>query len=633
MSHFFAYLSRMKLIQRWALMQNIRYENVQEHSLQVAMIAHALGVIGNQYFERKLNAERLALFGIFHDSTEVFTGDMPTPAKYFSPEIRDAYRKLETEAGKKLLSFLPSDLRNTYRPLIEPQNGDEQLWTIIKAADNICAYLKCLEEIAAGNREFNRAKIAIGNPMPVRFLSLRRKRTRIFYDRMRHRPPGFMPEPGSGQRTRLMTLTKPKVAAVWGALFCFATGAFGEPEFESEFCKAGKDRPTSAEILRGEVSVPAAKFGLGLYRLVTADQPGNFVLSPFSMTSTASMALAGARGETANEMAAALALKGVPTGEALHRQADFLRRLNCGGQWRKTRIYTANRIYLAIGKKLNAGYVKTLKDSYDATVGEVDFKKHPDAARKEINAWVEQATAGKIKDLIAPQMLTADTRMTLVNALYLKGRWATAFDKQATKPGTFHVDGKKAQKVAMMAVKSGEDSLSYAALPGYRVVGLPLNDNAAAFAIFIPDRVDGEAKLEADMTGDKILSAIGELKHHRLNLSLPKFKIEGGFEAKKALMALGMKRAFGAKTADFSGIDDGKDQLFVGGVTQKAFLSVNEDGLEGAAATAMIMSAGGVPPKPTRPIEVKVDRPFFFVVYETESLTPLFLGRVTNPQP
>jgi len=161
MSHFFAYLSRMKLIQRWSLMQNIRSENVQEHSLQVAVVAHALATIGNRHFSKDVNAERVALLAIFHDASEVFTGDMPTPAKYFSPEIRDAYRELEREAGKKLLSFLPNDLRPSYEPLIQPSAEEAELWEYVKAADSICAYLKCLEEISAGNREFHRAKLTI----------------------------------------------------------------------------------------------------------------------------------------------------------------------------------------------------------------------------------------------------------------------------------------------------------------------------------------------------------------------------------------------------------------------------------------------------------------------------------------
>ena len=161
MDHFFAYLSRMKLISRWSLMQNIRSENVQEHSLQVAVVSHALAVIKNRFFNGDLNPELVALLSLFHDASEVFTGDMPTPAKYFSPEIRDAYKRMEADACQKLLSFLPKDLLPDYLPLLEPQERDRSLWEIIKASDSICAYLKCLEEISAGNREFNRAKTTI----------------------------------------------------------------------------------------------------------------------------------------------------------------------------------------------------------------------------------------------------------------------------------------------------------------------------------------------------------------------------------------------------------------------------------------------------------------------------------------
>lgn len=161
MSHFYAYLSRMKLIQRWALMHNVRSENVQEHSLQVAIIAHALSVIGNKYYSKNYNGERTALLAVFHDATEVLTGDLPTPVKYYNPEIKTAYKEIEENATRKLLSYLPEDLLPEYESVFQSKEEDKELWKLVKAADNLCAYIKCLEEAASGNREFNRAKITI----------------------------------------------------------------------------------------------------------------------------------------------------------------------------------------------------------------------------------------------------------------------------------------------------------------------------------------------------------------------------------------------------------------------------------------------------------------------------------------
>lgn len=157
-SHFYAYISRMKLIQRWSLMRNVRIENVQEHSLQVAMIAHALGLIKNKKFGGHVNPERLATLSIFHDATEVLTGDLPTPVKYFSTDLRSAYKEMEHHAESEILSMLPEEFREEYTPLFTPNESDKQHWALIKAADIICAYIKCLEEITAGNKEFIKAK-------------------------------------------------------------------------------------------------------------------------------------------------------------------------------------------------------------------------------------------------------------------------------------------------------------------------------------------------------------------------------------------------------------------------------------------------------------------------------------------
>ena len=158
MSHLFAYLSRMKFIRRWGLMHNTYPENIQEHSLRVAMIAHALALIRNREFGGQVSPERAALLALYHDAGEVLTGDMPAPVKYFNPAIRDAYREIETAAHDKLLAMVPGALRDDFRPLLFPAEADRAHWQLVKAADKVCAYVKCLEEVAAGNNEFAKAE-------------------------------------------------------------------------------------------------------------------------------------------------------------------------------------------------------------------------------------------------------------------------------------------------------------------------------------------------------------------------------------------------------------------------------------------------------------------------------------------
>lgn len=157
-SHFFAHLARMKLIHRWPLMHNVRIENVQEHSLQVAMVAHALALIRNRYFDGDLNPDRIATLAMFHDVSEVLTGDLPTPVKYFNPAIKDEYKKIEKIAEQKLIDMAPVDFREDYAKLIDSQYHSDDEAFIVKAADVLCAYLKTLEELNSGNREFTLAK-------------------------------------------------------------------------------------------------------------------------------------------------------------------------------------------------------------------------------------------------------------------------------------------------------------------------------------------------------------------------------------------------------------------------------------------------------------------------------------------
>jgi 5'-deoxynucleotidase len=184
MSHFFAYLSRMKFIQRWGLMYNTHDENIQEHSLQVALIAHALATIRNREFGGELNADRAASLALYHDASEVLTGDLPAPVKYFNPEIRDAYHSIELGASKQLLAMLPDRLRDAYRSYLVPGPADATLKELVKAADKLCAYVKCLEEMRAGNDEFAAAERALKQTIDAIDL----EEVRYF---MRHFVPSF----------------------------------------------------------------------------------------------------------------------------------------------------------------------------------------------------------------------------------------------------------------------------------------------------------------------------------------------------------------------------------------------------------------------------------------------------------
>ena len=157
--NFFAMLSRMKYINRWGLMRNTITENIAEHSLDVAVIAHGLAIIGNTYFGKQLNEDRIAVLAMYHDTTEIITGDLPTPIKYFAPEIKIAYKSVEAAAGNSLLHALPKELRPSYKDVILPAEEDKELWKYVKAADKLSAYIKCIEEQKAGNTEFDSAAL------------------------------------------------------------------------------------------------------------------------------------------------------------------------------------------------------------------------------------------------------------------------------------------------------------------------------------------------------------------------------------------------------------------------------------------------------------------------------------------
>ena len=157
-SDFFAMVSRMKYIKRWSLMKNSSSENLSEHSLEVSMLAHCLAVISNKRLGNNLNVEKVALIALYHDSTEIITGDMPTPIKYFNKSIQGSYKEIERQAAERLLNMLAEDLRDKYIDLFVPQKEDEYLWKLVKGADKLSALIKCIQEENVGNTEFISAK-------------------------------------------------------------------------------------------------------------------------------------------------------------------------------------------------------------------------------------------------------------------------------------------------------------------------------------------------------------------------------------------------------------------------------------------------------------------------------------------
>ena len=157
-SNFFAFISRMKYINRWGLMRNIKEENVSEHSLDVAVISHALAVIQKKRLNMDVNPERIALYAIYHDASEIFTGDMPTPVKYYNSVIKSAYKEMELSVNERLLNMLPHDLKDEFEAVLIPKENEKEIWKTIKAADKISAYIKCIEEEKSGNKEFLKAK-------------------------------------------------------------------------------------------------------------------------------------------------------------------------------------------------------------------------------------------------------------------------------------------------------------------------------------------------------------------------------------------------------------------------------------------------------------------------------------------
>jgi serpin B len=367
-------------------------------------------------------------------------------------------------------------------------------------------------------------------------------------------------------------------------------------------------------------------FGLNLYgRLRQQSGPANAFLSPFSLSTALAMTAAGARGETARQMNEVLAFPfGADRVNAAF--APLIASLRPTGDKPAYALHTANALWGQRGYHFLPEYVASLRNSFGAKLEEVDFIAATEAARRTINTWVEQQTAGKIQDLIGSGILDAQTRLVLTNAIYFKGSWATPFRASATREDDFHVAPGRAVRVPLMQQTA---HFNYAEDDAVQVLELPYSNGDLSMVVLLPKRRDGLAAVEAALSTGSLTARLERLQSAEVAVALPRFKLVAEYELGAPLAALGMTRAFSDR-ADFSGMNGGAEPLQISAVIHKAYVDVNEEGTEAAAATAVtIRATAAMIPRP--PIPFRADHPFLFLIRDRRSGSVLFLGSLTQP--
>ncbi len=363
-------------------------------------------------------------------------------------------------------------------------------------------------------------------------------------------------------------------------------------------------------------------FGAALYRLLAADG-GNLVLSPASIAAALRMALCGARGQTAAELATALRLRGPDAAAGgLRVLSAALADLPGDG----VTFRAPNTMWVQAGLPLRPGFTAVLREAAAVSVRDADFARAAEAARGEINELVEKQTEGKIAGLVPPGALDALTRLVLVNAIYLKAAWAHPFPERATRDAPFYPGGPGAAAAVTVPTMRLTEELPYLRGDGYQVVLLPYLGGRLAMTIVLPD--GALAGLPDDLTAG-LGGLAGQARRRRVSLALPRFRQECAFGLVPVLRQLGIRQAFSRGEADFSGIT-AAEPLCISAVVHKAFIDVNEKGTEAAAATAVVMRVMAAM-APARPVTMIVDHPFLFAITDTATGLPLFLGQVTDP--
>ncbi|WP_128476085.1 serpin family protein [Halorussus pelagicus] len=394
--------------------------------------------------------------------------------------------------------------------------------------------------------------------------------------------------------------------------------------------------PELAEDLLADQIRENVGFALDLLAVLRDQQDDpNLFYSPYSVSVTLAMTYAGAREETAAEMADALRF--VLDRQNLHPAfsslaAEFERR-NEDGEDTDARTVsgddedpgpafeftTANGVWGQEGFSFREEFLDLLDAYYGAGLRLADFRGDPEAARERINSWVAERTEGNIEDLLPRDAIDQATRLVLTNAVYFSARWEIPFSEDETEERTFTaLDGSTARVPTM----HNELKANYAEIDGHQLVELPYANGETSMVVVLPAAGEFET-FEASLTVDRLATMLDQTSRAQVTLALPKFEVESSFSLVKAMTNLGMERAFGP-SADLSGMSE--ENLFVSDVVHQSFVSVDERGTEAAAATAAVIAESAL----SKRVEMTVDRPFLFYIRDRPTETPLFVGRVTD---
>ncbi|MFC1690749.1 serpin family protein [Nanoarchaeota archaeon] len=363
------------------------------------------------------------------------------------------------------------------------------------------------------------------------------------------------------------------------------------------------------------------QYAFELYSQIKKESAENIFYSPFSISTALAMTYEGAKGQTAEEMQNVFHF---PIDD-LTRRSGYAKVINqINKKDKKYKLHTANALWAEQNYQFLPEYINVNKQYYGGEITNLDFKNNPSGSKDIINKWVEDQTNNKIKNILSS--LSPLTRLVLTNAIYFKGKWDVEFEESRTKKQDFEITADNTIKVDMMNLAGEDAEFPYTEDDDFQILELPYKGKEVSMVIMLP-KENNISKLDK-IDAEKLSEWRNSLREQQIILSMPKFKFETKYSMGKTLSDMGMPTAF-SKDADFSGMD-GTKLLMIDQVIHQAFVEVNEEGTEAAAATAVIMIKEAV--SMDRPIIFNADHPFMFIIHEKETGTILFMGRVVDPR-